>query len=1594
MARRATAVPQSQAPYRPSRVSTTPNTEPHELRDKPAVEYNTADENESPPATQSSEGDGIWWEVRQITAERRRKGKKEYRVEWEGNNKETGQPWPQEWKPCHWVTSALVENWEERKARKKRGRISSSPSPPPLSQVGICEPVQISKTDIKRYRQGRKRQRSTKENPILMSPSEEELETTGRKSSLPSGEERERVEAGEGTITWNQEEEVQVEDDGGSEDDVGPLVTKSHRRKIIESSQSSGNRTQASVNEGNSQPLSQRLVAVEIPVRSDLDSSLYVSFPRSASAAADTEDQEVHDPLVISSIDDGLGQIENTGEGFGEITIFGMSDEDEDHATAHVQVPQTQISVKDRREIPDSQSSGITYFHLTPADQKPVPETPLPLHPNPTMIPPLAEQLRLVEEVDSGEAASSPSCPQPEVEYGFENIPDSSSRVFSQDVRELKSQEAQSQSSRESQLTSSTSRSQQSQVSLPSAQLSFGKVGVTPSFQSFPDSGRSKTLHDVEQKVGGKGGSNFMASEALNVQAVKSVAGEASSFSRPDQPFISHAHQLQPTPSTNLEPLTATNIPRHTQQSPSVTDKDSFVTPNSYPKDSIDDVQELATALEHTAKSLAPRRLNTIRILQEAVESRPEDIVDSDPGHPIKPAPLENASSHDQGQGEVAELGSLPQLRNLDSCEPLPTGLKPDLLHPSLDVLSPRTPVQEEDPLQGGRSASSTPCGPIPASARPTPVTVLGYFQSQRPTQTSGESEGPSSKSIIGSSVALHQAISEESLEKAPLPLTTPRSDAQEQTSAPSDEATMSAGPVSPLLKIVDIAVAPEHLLGSQSEVITTNLSGLMPSLPEHMTETQNTQKSAPAAVEAKGARMKTPTTDGPTDIDDEYLAGSQALKLLQESPRVASDEVFLAIPLTENQQRVYRGVILNRYREIEAFYGINNTQNQTVNIKLDTIEKIVRDLDQVCSHWELPGGRKYTNEEEGPKLLKWFRKQSSKFDFLFKLLKKLRDESYSVAVVLQTGPLMDYTDIFLRSAGYQFTRFTARNGAEVVTPTPEAQRLRLFLLPSCEMAIGTTTPSVNLVIAMDSSLDPSRPHIQQLRSLEPSTQALVLHPVSINTVAHIRQYLPECSAASGSDALRDYLNPVLYAAILVRDHVGVLPQDLQHHLDALSNTDVFSWLENLRGENNLLPPLPIKISTSQKEVPATQGVTLRSSPGRKRILSQSGAPGATSIKHKRARIEVEQASPEDGGDTPTLDPNGISTKTGSDSEVSTTKKSKTTPSIDPEPEIISATTPTPSTGPTEPHQVAEEPPAAPELVDKDATVENQGPAPKSSEEAVNEPGEAEEEESEKDMLNQLTKDEVVSLVLEYQEALWQSKLQADEFERHTSAREIDYQTQRDKVLGLKNMINRQRTQIENLTRDKDKYQTAMEQAIKERDLARGELKRFQEALNESAEEGSAPAKVVLENAKLASQVESLKHKLETATSDSGFIRNQYQIASQGTTLLQAEKKQLENQVETLTRQADGVKVQLKKLNMDRERAKYQHKISELTAKLDRAGKQITSLDVEKKRIEKTRGVQTRSSSIPPRGTQSSPVPTRPGSPTITARSLRSSESA
>ncbi|KAF3940684.1 hypothetical protein ABW19_dt0200804 [Dactylella cylindrospora] len=884
-----------------------------------------------------------------------------------------------------------------------------------------------------------------------------------------------------------------------------------------------------------------------------------------------------------------------------------------------IQVPHTQVPKRGRREVPDSQSSGRVSIHFSPVT---VPETPQGNRAVLTISTSPRGALDPIEEIDAVVNLNISS--QPDRSDPFVYVPDSSNKIFSQDVREL---ESQSQSSKEG-----------SQNSIPSGQLSVCKVGVDRSHESFLQEPVASLPNNVHPEGPRANGNASVEAESNEAKSVVCEAAPTFSGRSDEQPFQQHTQtssQLQ----SSYNPLEVQS------QSSSEGDNDrEYNIPNS----DHEPLLEIHSPSEfdnfNTRQARASHFCHRESVLQQAVESERPSTVDSlkDPGlePSSQPAQLGNPLSDNNREGPQGATGEETidsSNRNLQSFKPLTYSTNFNTFPPSL--LSPRTPIQE-DPLESVRSTSSTPCGPIPASATPAPVTVLGYFPSERKRPVTSQEEAPSSspseRNILSSSSALHRAISEfidPEVSKSPSRET--RSTRRRKKLSSSGGEIMSGAPASPL-KATEVANSFEHHLNASKDAAVPTSQELLSSprvLQSPIEESLLAQANSIDAKANSSTQERTPISEDLPSVDEDLLAGSQALNLLRSPAKSSSTEFFLAIPLTEIQKGIYVQTLLDRYRSVETFFGLQGTQ-VSGDVSVESMEAYIAELDGIASHADIADVDPLELEGSKPELVDWFCTQSSKFAIFSTLLNSFRDETCTIAVVVEEGKLMGFLKTFLKCGGYSFTRLGENRAG--TKPLSESQHdgLHVVLVPSHGDIEETSLPASNLIIGFDSTLDStsSRVRLLQRNETSPFDPATIIHLVPINTVAHIALCLP---STDETDA-RDYVTAILFAALLIRDEAGVLPSDLFDQLDALASSNPFAWLENLqKAQERLLPPLKIAPPSTQNELNSVETGVTANSPARKRVLSWSTLPTSPGGKHKKARIGSGRTSPRSASDIP-----------------------------------------------------------------------------------------------------------------------------------------------------------------------------------------------------------------------------------------------------------------------------------------------------------------------------------------------------------------------
>ncbi|KAF3926730.1 hypothetical protein ABW21_db0205605 [Orbilia brochopaga] len=1449
----------------------------------------------------SSQTTGQWWAIDKIIAERGRGEKKQYLVEWEGTDSQ-GEPWPADWKYAYDIDSTAIDEWEEQRRRRKRA-LSSSPSGPLANRQTKRPKSRTASLEVEDHESRPKKLRPGKgiiNSPIVISSSPDEIAVASNATTdslsvqpRPRNKRRRILESSQSTgQSKGTQVPIQAEDDIGEEDGDDLAEDAAHH-----------------------DPSASEYIVRPTPEPSPIDD-------REEEKEALVVERPFRRPPIIIPLRPEGPYVSSSQEGSRPPST-----------AASIQVPRTQIPRRARRVVPDSQSSRATSIYLTPADQRiVVPETPFERLAGRVNPPAMNDDTRV--------SAVAPNLPPSSslLEDDFADIPDSSNRVFSQDVKELKHQEAsQSQSSKDSQKTSTDQSRQsqnsphQSQNSMPSAQLSFGKIGVAPS---------TKASSDRESPVSASGGS------------ATSSRGQATVAPHPAAKSVAVVHAAPPSsldfdqqPQTELRPQPQPRSVAAHDQDDIESASSSYITSKANHRlvASREQSAHSTNSLLNRIDRIAKADTFSLGILQEAVESRRPAIVDT-PSEPSAQLPQ-------QLEGDTTKSTDSSSLHHAKSVE-IPVGT--EALLPAL--LSPKTPIREEDALQGGRSATTTPCGPIPASARPAPVTVLGYLP-QKAGQNVAENEEPLPSSaievsVLPTSTTLNQIITSRRRQErpSPPPLRETRSTTRRKRKSPTGEDIMPAAPLSPLLN----PEVPAPIVGSSPRRQTRDRSTSHPASPPpapnnpdgHLS-IQDSDKGHRMDIQFQGT---SPVAVDSPSIDDDLLAGSQVLRLIRGPVESTPDEICLAIPLNDIQKILYKQALLENYRRVEAFFGIE----------------------------------KLEYGKTGPKLVKWFCKQSSKFDLLSKVLEKLKDDEYTVALVAENGRLMECLDIFMRSTGYSFTRYS--EAISPVTPLPEENRkgLHVILIPSNRVEDNDIAlPTANIIIGFDSTLDSSSLQIKRLRS-NGTAATPIIHFVPVNTVAHIILCLPESARSSR----RDYINATLFAAMLIRKHVGVLPGSLSSHLDELPNTNAISWLEGLRNApDGLLPALQLDSQSSQNSGNAElHDPEMISSPSRKRVLSFSVTPAAASGKHKKPRVESPQTSGSQTEDTPMDDFDNTADKHDIVVEVEDSRSGEQASSIPNSAEQTGDITHVTSTMPNESSRNKK--PLSTAANQENSTQDTKDTA--SREQAANPLEDSQwlnrEDVTDEEVLKHLSKEDLIELLLDCKAKYTEARNESRGFETALSVLQLRHEERRQRVRDLKAEVGTHAAQSRAAAAESHLHQTIADNVKAERDRAKLELQEFQKALSDRPEGERMRAQMFqeLNDLKTRFTTSSLKHK--QTERDLDFARDRYLNESRQNMTLLRENEELEEQVELWKRAADETKVRLKEVNLDRERTKYQNKIKELQSKLDKASKHNIALDAEKKRAERSRGLQTRSSSIPPRPPQSSPVPTRSASPTTSHR--------
>jgi len=172
-----------------------------------------------------------------------------------------------------------------------------------------------------------------------------------------------------------------------------------------------------------------------------------------------------------------------------------------------------------------------------------------------------------------------------------------------------------------------------------------------------------------------------------------------------------------------------------------------------------------------------------------------------------------------------------------------------------------------------------------------------------------------------------------------------------------------------------------------------------------------------------------------------------------------------------------------------------------------------------------------------------------------------------------------------------------------------------------------------------------------------------------------------------------------------------------------------------------------------------------------------------------------------------------------------------------------------------------------------------------------------------------------------------------------------------------------------------------IESITAERNKLREDLQASKELFNGAPDRIRQIEQVRIESEAISKENNNLRERLQSQAAESDFLRERYQEASTAASKLTSDLNEMTEARAILEKQADEVTVKLRELNMNEERQQYQTRIRSLEAQLDERNDHIKRLDLEKKKVDRMRGLTTRSSSVPRQRGSPTPSMSQPASP-------------
>lgn len=250
-------------------------------------------------------------------------------------------------------------------------------------------------------------------------------------------------------------------------------------------------------------------------------------------------------------------------------------------------------------------------------------------------------------------------------------------------------------------------------------------------------------------------------------------------------------------------------------------------------------------------------------------------------------------------------------------------------------------------------------------------------------------------------------------------------------------------------------------------------------------------------------------------------------------TPKMKPDELIVPLPLFSRIQEQYMSTIGHYQNATRNILSLVTPDEDSIR----EVEEMMMRLNRITNHVDLDDPTTDWNEELSmEEESRWAVQNSSKFAFLNHLISRLGKESIHLAIVAESGRLLDILARFL--CAQKAAKVSILNTGAIVNHHIMTD-LRISLLPSGRFEPRAEVAPASLVLAFDSSFDAEVPAIRALRYNPSGRLSPIIYLMVHSSVEHLKLCAPPMKNPL------DSLRVMTQCVIQTRAEVGeLLPED------------------------------------------------------------------------------------------------------------------------------------------------------------------------------------------------------------------------------------------------------------------------------------------------------------------------------------------------------------------------------------------------------------------------------------------------------------------